>query len=146
MKKVILIALTLVPFAAGHIVDITALVPVAGAVAFYALPFAVLGFLFWLGGQYAKAGFGPGAALLLGNAAGLCSLALFLWQFEWQTSETRDLFWAGLSQKYFTAAPQFLLGPVARVFPHPVTVLELLSFLLMAAVFALGFFRARKAK
>ncbi len=146
MKKALLVALTLVPVAAGHLIDITALVPVAGGVCFYALPFAVLAFLFWLGRRYAGTGWAPGAALLLGNAAGLCSLALYLWQFEWQGAETRSTLLAGLSQKYFTAVPLFLLGPVARRLPHPVTALMLLSFLLMAAVFALGFFTVRKAR
>ncbi len=146
VKKFLLIAMTLVPFAAGHLMDVMLLVPVAGTLTFYLVPLAVLWFLFWLGRQYAGTDWGPGRALLFGNAAGLLSLALYLWQFEGQNAEERSLLLAGLSQKYFTAAPQYLLGPVARLFPRPVTALEAFSFLLLAGVFALGFFTGRKAK
>ena len=146
MKKWLLFALTLVPLAAGHLIDITTLVPVVGSAAFYLVPLAATAFWFWLGRQYAKTDWGPGRAMLIGNAIGLISLVLYLWQFELQSSETRDVFWAGLSQKYFTATPLFLLGRFARLFPHPVTVLMLLAFLLLAAVFAWGFFSGRKEK
>ena len=42
MKKCQLFAMTFVPIAAGHLIDITKLVPVAGSVTFYLVPLAAL--------------------------------------------------------------------------------------------------------
>lgn len=154
MKKVILVLLTLVPVLAGYIINTALLVPVVGMLLFYILPLAVLFFWFWLGSQYSKTNWSIIPSILIGSATGIVSLALYLWQFVVQDSETRNLAIAGLSQMYSTATPIYLTARLAALFetqPNYIgrttaTALQVISLILMSAVFTAGFFWGKNAR
>lgn len=154
MKKSILVLLTLVPVLAGYLINTALLVPVVGMLLFYILPFAVLIFWFWLGSQYSKTNWGAIPSILIGSATGIVSLALYLWQFVFQDSETRNLTLAGLSQMYSIATPMYLTARLAALFetqPNYIgrttaTALQAISLILMSTVFTAGFFWGRNKK
>lgn len=154
MKKGFLVLLTLVPILAGYVINTALAVPVIGTLLFYILPLAVLVFWFWLGGQYAKTDWGVVLSLLIGSATGIISLALYLWQFVVLNSEARNLAIAGLSQMYSIATPVYLTGRLALLFERQANnigrtaamAVQVISLILMIAVFAAGFFWGRKGR
>ncbi len=152
MKKVILVLLTFVPIPAGYLVNLFLPVPMVGALAYYVIPLIVLAFWFWLGGCYAKTGWGAVRSVLTGSVSGILSLALYLWQFWIQSDETRNLALAGLSQMYASAAPAYLTARLAILFEArpdyagkaAMTALQVISLILMMAVFTAGYLRGRE--
>ena len=136
MKKIILILLTLVPILIGWLVNEFIHVPKVGMTLFYVLPFVVLVFWFWLGRQYAKTDWRPISAIIIGSASGLISLALYIWQFHILTEEGRNIFIAGLSQRYFAAVPEWIF---ARSGIYIYLALHIISLILMIAVFTFGY-------
>lgn len=154
MKKSVLVLLTFVPILAGYVINTALVVSAIGTLLFYVLPLAVLVFWFWLGGQYAKTDWGAILSVLIGSATGIISLALYLWQFVVLNSETRNLVIAGLSQMYSIATPLYLTGRLAVLFEGQAnyigqttaTAMQVISLILMIAVFAAGFFWGRKRR
>lgn len=80
MKKSTLVLLTLVPVAVGLVVNFTLRLPVIGSLLFFLLPLATTVFWFYLGGRYARIGWNVLCSLLIGNATGLLSLVVYVWQ------------------------------------------------------------------
>lgn len=152
VKKFALILLTLIPILAGCLINFVILVPIIGTLFFYIFPLLVLTFWFWLGGQYAKTDWKALPAILIGSASGILSLALYLWQFVGQNAESRNLFLAGLSQMYSLSTPVYLVARVAVLFETrpddmgqtTAIAMQILSLILMIAVFSAGFFWSRK--
>ena len=152
MKKLILILLTLVPILAGWLINVTLLVPVLGELMFYVFPILVLVFWFRLGSRYAETDWGAVPAILIGSATGILSLAIYLWQFVGLDEASRNMGLAVWSQMYSAATPGYLYGRLAYLFearPNYAgmaahVAMQVIAVVLMAAVFAAGFFRSRK--
>lgn len=157
MKKRTLVLLTFVPVLAGYIRNLTILLPGIGALLYYTVPLLTTVFWFWLGMQFAHAAWKTVPAILIGNATGVVSILVYLWQCLLTNDETRNMGLMGVSQLFGSAAPSFWLGGIALRFESaPNTIgmasavaLQVLSVLYMIAVFLLGFLwekvRTRKA-
>lgn len=152
MKKSIAILLTFVPMLAGYLINLSIFVPGVGIFLYYVLPIAVCVFWFWLGGRYASINWGVAPALLIGNATGLLSLALYLWQFLGRSSETRNMTLATLSQLYSGAAPGYLYAGLALKFePDPDVIgmtsavaMQVIGTVLMIVIFTAGYVWGKK--
>lgn len=154
MKKSYLALLTLIPIVVGWLVNLVITIPVVGVPLFWGLPLAMLFFWFWLGKQFAGTDWSFLQSMAIGNAAGLISLALYIWQFVFETDETRNLFLAGLSQMYGAAAPTYFFGWLARMFEsEPNTIgrasflaIQVIALVLLLAVFLCGYLWQKKEK
>ena len=152
MRKAQLVLLTVVPVIVGWLINVLIMVPVVGMLVFYVLPFGVLLFWFWLGKQYAKSGWNFVVSVIISSAAGLISLALYNWQFLFETDETRNIFLAGLSQLYSAATPSYLFGWLANMFESQPNYIGRASFLaiqviavvLLFVVFVCGYVKGKK--
>lgn len=154
MKKSMLVLLTLVPVMVGYIVNWTLLLPVIGSLLFFLLPLATTAFWFYLGGRYARAGWNAPCALLIGNAVGILSLAVYVWQFILLPEEKINLFLAVASQMFSAAVPTYLFGRLAMRFesqPNYIgettaLALQVIAVLYMVVVFGCGYaWQKRKA-
>lgn len=147
MKKSVLAVLTFVPFIVGYIINTSIRLPVIGMIIFYVLPLLATVFWFYLGRQYARSTWKTIPALFVGNATGIVSLSIYLWQYFLKTDETRNLALMSVSQMFSDAAPTYLLGRIAILFesqPNYVgstsmAALNVISFIYMAVVFLIGF-------
>lgn len=154
MKKSTLILWTFIPILTGYLVNSLLTVPVIGEIFFYVLTVATTAFWFWLGRQFAKSTFKTIPAILIGNATGIISLLIYLWQFLLVTSENRSIFLAGLSQMYNASVPGYLFGGIARLFetkPNYVgtrtfVALHVICEIYMIAVFVIGMVVEKKRK
>ena len=152
MKKSQLVLLTLVPIVVGWLINAAIIIPVIGSLMFYVLPYAVLVFWFWLGKQYAKCDWNFLISIVVSSATGIISLVLYIWQFLFETDETRSLFIAGLSQMYCASTPSHLFGRLANLFesqPHYIgrasfLALQVISVVLMLVIFICGYIKGRK--
>ena len=157
MKKCVLVLLTFAPILVGYIVNCTILLPGIGVLLYYALPLLTTVFWFWLGMQFARSAWKTIPAILIGNATGIVSILVYLWQFVLETDETRNMILAGVSQMFASSAPSFWFGRIALLFESkPNTIgmasmvaLQVISVVYMIAVFSAGFIwekvRTRKA-
>ncbi len=151
MKKVPLVLLTLIPCIVGFLVNLTLRFPVIGTVMFRGVPFLVLIFWFFLGSWYARASWKPASALLIGNATGILSVVIYLWQFLGESDATRNVALAAISQMYSASTPIYIYAPLARLFetqPNYVgqattTAIQIIALILMAVIFAAGYFWKR---
>lgn len=152
MRKSHLVLLTLVPIFVGWVINLIIIIPIIGMITFYILPFGVLAFWYWLGGEYSKTDWKPIPAILIGSGSGIVSLALYLWQFLGNTDESRNIFLASLSQMYCAATPSYLFGGIARLFEiqtnhigRPTFIaLQVISVLIMMIVFSIGYVKKGK--
>lgn len=152
MKKFVLILLTFVPILAGYLINSTVLVPVLGIFMLYVVPLLVLVFWFFLGSMYSKTSWNAAVSILIGSATGVLSLALYLWQFLLESDETRNMFLAALSQMYCASTPTYLTVKLAILFetqPNYIgsatsTAMQVITVILMAAIFTAGYFWGRK--
>lgn len=152
MKKSQLVLLTLVPIPVGWLINVLLGLPVIGMASFYVLPFAVLVFWFWLGKQFAKTDWSLAVSMVISSTPGLVSLALYIWQFLFETDETRNIFLALLSQMYGAAVPGYLFGWLARLFesqPHYIgrnsfIALQVIPIVMLLAVFICGYVKEKK--
>ena len=146
MKKQTLILLTFVPIIIGYVINLTILLPGIGTVFFYVLPILTTVFWFYLGRLFAHTTWKAIPAILIGNATGIVSILVYLWQFLLETNETRNLTLAGFSQMFPASAPYYLLIKIAILFekePHTIgmastTALQVLSVVYMIAVFGIA--------
>ncbi|OUN14439.1 hypothetical protein B5G38_13720 [Gemmiger sp. An87] len=154
MKKRTLVLLALVPVAVGFVVNFTLFVPVVGPLLFFLLPLATTVFWVYLGGRYACAGWNAPCAILIGNAMGLLSLAVYVWQYVLLPDENVNLFLAAASQMFSAATPTYLFGRLAMLFesqPNYIgeataLALQVIAVLYMIAVFGFGYaWEKRKA-
>lgn len=144
MRKGILILLTLVPIIAGYILNLTLLIPVIGMILYYLIPFLTMGFWLYLGKLYSETTWHIVPALLIGNAAGILSLLLYVWQFFWHSGDTRTLFLAALSQMFAASGPTFLTAKIAILFEPQanvfgqttITAINIIGVGLMVLIFA----------
>ena len=116
MKKSVLILLTFVPIVVGYIINLSILWPAIGLIIFYILPLATSVFWFYLGRLYAGSTWKTIPALLIGNATGVISLLVYLWQYLLETDETMNLALAAASQMFSNSAPIYLLARFAILF------------------------------
>lgn len=148
MKKWVLVLLTFVPVAAGYLLNLTILLPGMGGFLYYLLPIVISVFWIWLGGRFANASWKTVPALLIGNATGIVSLLVYLWQFLLESDATRVMVLAAASQMFSASAPYFLLARFALFFesePNTITMasavaLQVLSVLYMVILFSTAFF------
>jgi len=151
MKKSALVALSLVPVAIGYISNYALRIPVLGDVFFNIIPCVTLAFWFYLGRQYSGTNWNLLKSMLIGNAIGVLSLLLYVWQFLWHNDENRNLFFALLSQ-LFTTCTYFLTVRIAVLFEAQKnvftrttsTVMQILGVILMVIIFALGYAYGKK--
>lgn len=152
MKKSVLVLLTLVPVAVGYLVNRLIFVSGIGMMAFYALPILTTVFWFWLARQYARTSWHPLASMAIGNAVGVVSLAVYLWQYLLVGDETRSFFLAVVSQMYTSSTPNWLFGRLALLFEsQPNTIgrasmvaMEVLGVGYMLLVFLCGYVWERR--
>ena len=93
-------------------------------------------------------------AILIGNATGIISLLIYLWQFLLVTSENRSVFLASLSQMYNASTPGYLFGGIARLFEtepnyvgtRTLVALHVICEIYMIIVFVIGMVVERKCK
>lgn len=104
---------------------------------------------YWAGWRYAVRIRNPIAALLAGNSIGLLSLGIYLWQ-EYGAA-VKNVVLQGLSQKYGASLTMITVRIVMRFSPVvdgvtqvSNTALQIVAFLLLAALFAVGYFSHRK--
>lgn len=148
MRKLVLVLLTFVPIIVGYVVNLSLSLPVIGMVFFYLLPLFTTAFWFYLGRQYARSTWKTMPAILIGNATGIISLLIYLWQFLLETGETRNLNLAAASQMFSASAPAYLFGRVAILFEKQpnytgittMVALQVISVVYMIAVFSLAIF------
>lgn len=155
MKKSVLVLLTFVPFIVGHIINISIRIPVIGMIIFYVLPLLTTVFWFYLGRQYARSTWKIIPALFIGNATGVVSLLIYLWQYLFKTDETRNVVLMSVAQMFSDATPTYLLGRIAILFetqPNYIAsstfmvALNVISFVYMVVVFLFGFIWEKKTK
>ena len=152
MKKRVLVLLTFVPVAVGYLVNILLALPVVGMAAFYVLPLLTTVFWFCLGRQFACSSWKTVPAICIGNATGIASLLIYLWQFLLESGETRNLDLAVLSQVFSASTPIYLFGGVIRFFYQllndveiaTLAAMQVTSVVYMAAVFCAGLFWEKK--
>lgn len=99
-------------------------------------------FWLWVGMQFARLGGSSVRNFVWGNSLWLISFLLFLWQFVLVNDENRNMAIASISQNYMLA---FVMSGVwAYKLSNPSvfysTTAILLAYLVMFAVFAIGFF------
>lgn len=148
MKKSLLILLTFVPIAVGWLINALLLVPRVGMIAFYFLPLLVLAFWFYLGRQYANTAWKALPSILIGNAVGIVSVVLYVWQFIFETDESRNLSVAVFSQMFTAGTPLYLWSGIARLFETrtnyagraTMTAMQVIALLVMILVFTGGYF------
>ena len=104
---------------------------------------------YWAGWRYAVRIRNPIAAMLAGNSIGLLSLGFYLWQ-EYGAA-VKNVVLQGLSQKYGASLTMITVRIVMRFSPVvdgvtqvSNTALQIVAFLLLAALFAVGYFSHRK--
>lgn len=144
MKKRTLVLLTFVPIIVGYIINLTVLLPGIGMLILYVLPLLTTVFWFWLGIQFAHTTWKTIPEILIGNATGIISIPVYLWQFLLETDETRNMALAGFSQMFSASAPGYLLARIAILFEsEPNTfgrasfvALNVISVVYMIAVFS----------
>ena len=155
MKKSVLVLLTFVPFIVGHIINISIRIPVIGMIIFYVLPLLTTVFWFYLGRQYARSTWKIILELFIGNATGVVSLLIYLWQYLFKTDETRNVVLMSVAQMFSDATPTYLLGRIAILFetqPNYIAsstfmvALNVISFVYMVVVFLFGFIWEKKTK
>lgn len=152
MKKSVLVLLTFVPVIVGYLVNILIMVPVIGMIGFYLLPLLTTVFWFYLGKQYARSTWKTIPAILIGHAAGICSLLIYLWQLLLETGETRNMAMFGFSQMFAASTPMYLFGWLARLFESQpnyagrttLVALQVISLVYMMVVFGLAMFSEKK--
>ena len=152
MKKSTLILLTFVPMIVGWLVNALLILPVIGMLGFYVLPLLTTVFWFCLGKQYARSNWKPIPAICIGNAAGIVSVLIYIWQFVFETDETRNIALAVASQMFSAATPMYLFGSLAILFesqPNYVgrtamVAMHVISIIYMTAVFTVAFFTEKK--
>ena len=117
--------------------------------AFYLQAPAAIVFCLWLGRRCGWSERSYPASLLLTQWPSPVSFALYVWQFWFVTDEARSFLWAGLGQ--YPAGP--LLSLASRlVWPFAgsswglpeTTAATVLSLVLLAALFSLGFWWGRR--
>ena len=147
MKKYILVLLTIVPIIAGYILNLIILIPGIGTLLYYVLPLLTTVFWVWIGIQYARSSKKTIPAILIGNATGVGSLLVYLWQHFLKTDETRNMALTGFSQMYGASAISPWMARLALLFESEpntigmssVVALQVISVVYMMAVFLAGF-------
>ena len=146
MKKHVLVLLTFVPMIAGCIVNLTILLPGIGTFIYYVLPLFTTAFWFYLGRQFAHTDWKTIPAILIGNATGIVSILVYVWQYFLETAETRNMTLAGVSQMFSASAPYYLLARIALLFEREqntigmasAAALNVIAVVYMIAVFCVG--------
>lgn len=148
MKKSLLVLLTFIPIIVGYIINYTLPVPHVGVWVYYILPLLTTVFWFWLGRKFAHTTWKALPAILIGNATGIISILVYLWQYFLETDETMNMTLASASQMFSASAPGFLLVKIAVLFEtEPITAgtatvvaLNVISVVYMITVFGIAFF------
>lgn len=154
MKKLVLVLLTFVPVIVGYIINHFILLPVIGMVFYRVLPLLTTVFWFYLGRQYVRSTWKTIPAILIGNATGIFSLLIFIWQYLFETSETMNISLAFVSQLFSVSVPTYLFARLAILFESQPNyagtathvALQVMSIVYMIAVFGVGIFWEKKCK
>lgn len=153
MKKSILFLLTLVPVVVGYLVNVLIMIPVIGMAGFYLLPLVTTAFWIYLGRQYARR-WKTVPALLIAHAVGFCSLVVYLWQFLFETDETRSRTLAVFSQMFSASTPMYLFGGIARLVESQpnyagratMVAMQVIALIYMIIVFCIGIYMEKRKK
>lgn len=146
MKKSALILLSFVPIVVGYLVNITLLLPGIGMLCYYVLPLLATVFWFYLGRKYAHSSWKTIPAILIGNATGILSLLIYLWQYLLMPDEAKNLLLTGASQMFSASAPMYLLAGIAILFEREpnyigsasMVALQVISTIYMIIIFSGG--------
>lgn len=152
MKKGVLFLLTFVPIVVGYIINSAIAIPGLGAAVFYIIPLLTAGFWFYLGRRYAESTWKFIPSLLIGNATGIISFLLYVWQFVFETAETRNMTLTVLSQMYSAAVPTYLLGGIVTMFESQsnytgmttMVAVQAISVTLFIVIFVCGYIWGKK--
>jgi hypothetical protein len=117
----------------------------------YAAPFLMIGYWFWVGRKFAAYVRNPFGAILLANAMGIVSLAVYYWQFILTSGQARNTILAGLSQM-FSAPLSMITARIGLVFekaPDEITqvtafVMQAAGLTLMITIFCIGYFTKKR--
>lgn len=147
MKKANLFILTFVPLIAGCSVQMAGTAKNFGTAVLLIVPLLTTVFWLWLGTRYARSSWGLTASVLMGNAVGILSLLVYLWQFLLETDQTRNMVLASVSQMFTLSTPTFLLYKIIILLragqfdavQASNTTLEVISVIYMTAVFLCGY-------
>lgn len=129
------------PIVVGLLFTIIAFIPPIIGVLFSLL---VITYWFWVGTRFAGDIHNPFKAILLANAMGVISLALYFWQFFIASDNNRNLILAGFSQ-LFSAPLSFLSARIGILFtPDEVNqttflVMQIVGLIIMIMVFSMGY-------
>lgn len=151
MKKRVLLLASLVPVMVGYFVNALIMVPVIGTVSYYLLPLVTTAFWLYLGKQYAHR-WRVVPAVLVAHTAGFCSLLVYLWQFLFETDETRNLTLAAFSQMFSASTPLYLFGRIARLVERQpnyagraaMVALQVIALVYMVIVFCIGIYLEKR--
>ena len=135
-----------------YVINFSIRIPIVGMAMLYVLPLLTTVFWFYLGRQYARSTWKTLQAILIGNATGVISLLIYLWQFLWKTAETRNLTLAAASQMFSASAPTYLLARIAVLFETRINytgktamvALQVLAVVYMAVVFCVALLMEKK--
>ena len=117
----------------------------------FVLAFAMLGLWFWAGRKFARLKIRAIWAVLLGNSAGIISLAVYILQVAILSDQHRSIFLTALSQMFsaiissVSAMLAMLFAPTGNNIDSEVFMsVQIIGLLLMIAVFAAGVVFERK--
>ncbi len=146
MKKISLVLLGFVPIIVGYLLNIMIMVPVIGMSGFYLLPLLTTVFWFCLGKRCAHSTWKTVSAVFAAHIAGICSLLIYIWQFEIMTDETRNIALAAFSQMFSASAPMYLFGVLIRPFENAMLAMQIISLLYMMFVFTVAIVLEKRKK
>jgi hypothetical protein len=144
MKKTNLLLMVLSPILIGLLFNNFLLfIPLV----IYAAPFLMIAYWFWVGTKFTENIMNPIKAIVVANAIGIMSLALYYWQFIIVADKERNLILAGFSQM-FTAPLSYLTARSGVIFeqtPNEITqvtflAMQVTGLILMIIVFSSGYF------
>jgi len=117
----------------------------------YVAPLLMIVYWFWVGTKFTEHVMNPIKAIVVANAIGIMSLALYYWQFIIVADQERNLILAGFSQM-FTAPLSYLTARIGVIFeqtPNEITqvtflAMEVIGLILMIFVFSSGYIYKKK--
>ncbi len=150
-KKFYLLIYIVAPSVLGYLHNLFYLkgisIPIINYIYMYALPFLMVYFWFWVGGQFAQNKIKVFPSVLVGNLVGIVSLLVYFWQFALIPDNQMNLFLASKSQ-HFSSLVSIYVARIAVLFEPDKNVIGSVSFyamqiiglVLMIIVFTAGYF------
>ena len=156
MKKIVLLLLTFVPFIIGRVnnISLVLLPPGIGGFVWLMLPLLTTIFWFFLGREYGRSAWKTIPALLIGNATGIISLVIYVWQYLLTNDEMVNISLLTTAHMFSNAAPLYLFARIGMLFETQpnyvgtatVAAMNIIAFIYWIVIFSCGFIWGRKGK